>query len=151
MNLWTSALVSSFLLLCALGLMAMHVRTWRLAQAGKPEAEELDYRYRQFRRRIQSSALLGLMAAAIFAGQWIPVGRVLLTCFFWGGVLLGLCWVGLLALADIWATKHYFGRLRQTYVIEQAKLHAQARRIQAARGNGKAARKSDSSPDDPGE
>jgi len=151
MNPWSSALISSLLLLCAVGLMAMHVRTWRLARAGKPDAEELDYRYRQFRRRMQSSALLGLMAVAIFAGQWIPVAEVLLTCLFWGGVLLGLCWVGLLALADIWATKHYFGRLRQTYIIEQAKLHAQARRLQAARGNGKAAGKSAPPPADPGQ
>lgn len=131
--------------------MTLHLRTWRRAQQREGEAEELDYRHRQFRRRMQTSALLGILAVAIFAGQWIT-GPLLLAFLFWGGVLLGVGWVGLLAAADIWATKHHFDRLRQTYLIEQAKLQAQIRRIQAARGNGKAGRREHGAKrDDPGQ
>ena len=47
-------------------------------------------------------------------------------------------WVALLALVDMWATKHHFGRLRHRCLVEQAKLEAEARRIRSVRGNGKA-------------
>ena len=55
----------------------------------------------------------------------------------WIVVLLGICWVGLLALVDIWATQHHFRRLQHECLIEQAKLQVELRRIQALRGNGK--------------
>ena len=119
--------------------MALHVRTWRRAQRQELDTEGLDYRRRQFRRRMQTSAMLGILAVAIFVGQLIPEEATVLIRVFLGGVLLVLVWVGLLAVADMLATKHYYGRLRQTYLIEQAKLHAELRRIQATRSNGKAA------------
>jgi Na+/H+ antiporter NhaD/arsenite permease-like protein len=135
-NIWFSALVSLFLLLAAAGLMALHVRTWRRAQRQKPAARELDYRRRQFRRRMQSSALLGVLAAAIFLGPLLtePPLAVLV---FWGAALLLVCWVLLLAAADVAATKLHFGRLRADYLAQQAKLQAEIRRIRAMRGNGK--------------
>ena len=136
MNFWLSALVSLFLLACAAGLMISHHRTWRRVQRRQPEAEELDYRRRQFRRRTQTSAMLGLLAVAIFVVQLIP-GPPLLVLISWGVVLLVLGWIGLLAVVDIWATKHYFGRLRQTFLVEEAKLQAELRRIRVAGGNGK--------------
>jgi len=139
MNLGSSALVSSFLLLCAAGLMISHVRTWQQVKRQQPETEELDYRRRQFRRRMQTSAMLGLLSIALFVGQLIT-GPPLLVVAFWGAVLLTLCWIGLLAVLDIWATKHHFGRMRQTYLVEEAKLQAELRRIRGANRNVKAKR-----------
>ena len=139
-DIWTSALFSLFLLLCAAGLLTSHVRTWRRLQQQGLEPDDLDYRRRQFRRRMQTSAMLGLLAVALFVGQ-LATSRVESKLFvfgYWGGVLLVVGWVGLLSVADILATKHHFGRLRQTYLVEQAKLHAELRRIQATRGNGEA-------------
>ena len=84
--------------------------------------------------------MLGLMAVAVLVGQ-LGIARIeskLLASAYWGAVLLMVGWVGLLAAADVLATKHHFTRLRQTYLVEQAKLHAELRRMQAARGNGKA-------------
>jgi len=140
MDPWTSLLVPLFLLLCAVGLIRLHVRTWRRFQGQPLEDVERDYRRRQFRRRMQSSAMLAVLAVAILIGQLIT-GPPVLVIAYWGGVLLLLGWVGLLALADILATKYHFGRLRETYLIERAKLQAQLRRIQSARGNGKAKKK----------
>jgi hypothetical protein len=139
-DIWSLALISSLLLLCALGLMALHVRTWRRAQQQPLQPDDLDYHRRQYRRRMQTSAMLGLMAVAILVGQ-LATSRIeskLVVCGYWGVVLLMVGWVGLLAVADMLATKHHFNRLRQTYLIEQLKLHAELRRIRAARGNGKA-------------
>ncbi len=133
--MWSSTLVSSFLLLCAVGLMVVHRRTWHGAQQRALEPREFDYYRRQYRRRMQTSAMLGLLAAAIFVGQWITRPATLAFAY-WGGVLLVLGWVGLLALADMLATKQHFARLRREHFVEQAKLHAELRRIQAARSNG---------------
>ncbi len=150
MEKWPSSLVSLFLLLCAVGMMAWHLRSWRRIGHAESDADELDYHYRQFRRRMQTSAMLGILAVGIFAGQWIT-GPPLLVGIFWSGVLLGVLWLALLALVDIWATRHHYNRLRQTNLVEQAKLQAQVRRIQATRGNGKASRRlpKDPLPKDP--
>ena len=140
MNTWSSALVSSFLLLCAAGLMFSHVRTWRRFRELELEPEEFDYRRRQFRRRMQTSAMLGLLAIAIFVGELLVAwsDSVWFGMSFCVGMLIVVIWVGLLAAVDIFATKHHYNRLRQSYVIEQAKLQAELRRIQAKRGNGRA-------------
>jgi hypothetical protein len=140
MDLWSSALVSLFLALCAAGLLVSHVRVWRQAQRENLEPEDLDYRRRQYRRRMQTSTMLAVLAIAIFVGQlvllWVDSKPFVFV--YWAAVLLLLAWVGLLAVADILATKVYFGRLRNRCLVEQAKLQAEVRRIQATRGNGKA-------------
>jgi hypothetical protein len=88
---------------------------------------------------MHTSAMLGLLAIAVLIGYvltwWLRSGWFALV--FWTAVMVLACWVMLLAAMDIWATKRHFGRLRHHYVVEQAKLEAQIRRIQALRGNGK--------------
>jgi len=137
MHLWPAFLVSFFLLLSAVGLMLLHRRTWRLARREESDAGELDYRRRQFRRRMQTSGMLGLVAVALCVGQLIG-GPPLWMIGFWAGVLLLLCWIGLLALVDVWATKIHFGRMKQAYLVERAKLQAEVHRLEAIRGKGKA-------------
>ena len=139
MDLSSVIFVSVLLLLAAGGLMISHVRTWRAFQQEQLDPREFDYRRRQFRRRMQTSAMLAVLAGALFIGHLLTLWleSQLFAVVFWGGVMLVLCWVGLLAAADIWATKHHFGRLRHECLVEQARLHAELRRIQAVRGNGK--------------
>jgi hypothetical protein len=131
--------VSVLLLLVAVGLIVSHVYSWRAFQQAGLEAEELDYRRRQFRRRMQTSATLGLLAIAVLVGYvltiWLRSGWFMLV--FWGAVMGLACWVTLLATVDIWATKHHFSRQRDHCLVEQAKLRAEIRRLQAFRGNGK--------------
>ena len=135
------------MLACALGLMMWHLRSWRSQQAAGLEPRELEYRRRQFRRRMQTSAILALIALALPLGMWIlhhdpadgaiwpKAGAVL-----WGAVILLVMCLGLLALADMWATNRYYGKLRHDYRVEQARLESELRRIQAKKtkeGNGK--------------
>ena len=137
MDLFSSTVVSVFLLLAAAGLMFWHVAAWRHCAVEDLDETELDFRRRQFRRRIQTSALLGVLAAALFIGQFITGPNALLF-IYWGIALLLVAWVALLAVVDALATKFHFARLREKYLVEQAKLQAEIRRIQAARGNGRA-------------
>ena len=142
MNIWSAVPIPLFLLICAAALMGMHARTWRSVQEQEMDDRERDYHRRQFRRRMQSSGMLAVLAAGIFVGQWVSqVARPTIVFIFWGGVGLLVVWLAVLAVADILATKVYYGRLRQGFLIEQAKLQSQLRRMQEARRNGQGSRR----------
>jgi hypothetical protein len=119
-----------------------HIRAWRALgeRASQMKPEELDFRRRQLRRRTQTSAMLGLVGIAMLVGRVLIVWRAppTLILVFWAGVVLLVLWLGLLAVADMVATRYYFSRLRQSYRIEQARLQAELRRMQRTRGNGEA-------------
>ena len=117
MDFWSVFFFSLFLLICAAGLMASHVRTWRRFQQRREQLNprEFDYRRRQFRRRMQSTAMLAILAVALLAGHWITADRVrpLVFSVYWGSVLLVVLWVGLLAVValgsavlDVLAVRH---------------------------------------------
>jgi len=123
-------------------LMNSHLSTWRAVQRqqGQLEAREFDYRRRQFRRRMQSSAMLGLVGIGMLTGGLLKVfgAPPLVVVVFWIGVMLFVVWLGLLAVADMVSTRYYFSRLKQNYVVEEARLQAELRRLKRTRGNGQA-------------
>ena len=135
---WTHAAFSSFVLLAAAGLTVWHVRAWREVRSLELPPEARNYHWRQFRRRIQCSAMLAVLAVLLFVGQWVespPLHSFSFICY-WGATLLLVVWLALLAVADIVATKYYFGRLRSDVIVEQAKLEAEAQRLRSLHGNG---------------
>jgi len=115
--------------------IAMHVRAWRKVRPSDMDPKERDYRWRQCRRRIQSSAMLALLGIAILGGRWMA-GPPWAFFTYWVAVLLLVLWMVLLALADIIATKYYYGRVRQHYLLEEVKLQAELRRLQGVQRNG---------------
>lgn len=135
MNLWHSILVSCFLLICAAGLMVSHRRSWRRARQSELDTEEFDYRRRQFRRRMQTSAMLGVLALTLPVVDWLTArsesGLLHLVC--WSITLLLVVWIALLALVDLVATKYHFGRMRHSDLIEETRLRAELHRIEATR------------------
>jgi len=133
--MWIAAVISLLLFGCAVGLMVSHQRTWRVVRESETDEIELDFRWRQYRRRMQTSAMMGILVVAVFFGQLIERPPVLVVGF-WGGVLLFVVWIAMLAMADYVASRHHFARLEHNYIIEQAKLHAEARRIRSVQGNG---------------
>jgi hypothetical protein len=136
--------VSLGLLAASIGMMVWHVRAWRTIQQQQLAADEFTYRRRQFRRRIQISAMLGLLAIALSAGHflvfWMHSNWFELA--YWTVTLLVACWLGLLALADMSATRQHFARQEDRNLLEQVKLDAEARRLAAetGEGNGKPAK-----------
>ena len=132
--------VSLFLLIASVGLIISHVRSWRAFRQQALQTEEYNYRRRQYRRRMQTSGMLGVLAVALGVGYGLTIWlrSDVFIGVFWLAMMLLACWVALLALADVWATKYHFGRLRQDNLVEQVVLQAEIRRIQAVRGNGKA-------------
>jgi amino acid permease len=139
-QVWSWVIVSLGLLVAASGLMVSHVRTWRAfrERGDQIDGEELDYRRSQYRRRMQTSAMLGILAVAMLVGRWIKCPPLSPTVFtiYWGVVMLVVFWLGLLAVADIISTKYHYGRIHDHYALEEAKLRAELRRLKAVQGNG---------------
>jgi hypothetical protein len=130
---------SIVLLIAVLGLMVWHIVAWRTAQRSNLDPDEIEYRRRQFRRRVQTTAMFGLAIAALpfglpLARAWPKAGAI-----YWSVVVLMLLWAAALGLADILAINLFYGRLRDQNRLEQARLKAEIRRIQDARRNGSAA------------
>ena len=136
----SSPLISLLLLLGAAGLMTWHLSSWRAAQKRPLAAVEFDFRRRQFRRRMQTSAMLALLAVALFAGELLipKIHSRLFGICYWAGVLVALFWTCLMAVVDLLATHFHFSRLRQDSVVEQARLRTELRRLQSVEGNGHA-------------
>jgi len=141
-EIWSSALIALVLLLAAEWLIRSHLATWRavLRQKGQLEPGEFDYHRRRFRRRMQTSAMLGIVGIAMPAGQVLMVAwpHPLVVSIFWSGVMLLVAWLGLLAGSDMVSTRYHFSRLKQDYVVEEARLKAELRRLKRTRGNGQA-------------
>jgi hypothetical protein len=138
-DFWLTLAFSVLLLLAAAGLIGSHVRTWRQVQDLAPGAEprETEFRWRQFRRRMQSSAMLAILAVAMLVGHWVTLDAAGAVVFsvYWGCVVLVVFWLMLLALADVVSTRQHFGRLHAGQVVEKARLEAEMRKILAARDN----------------
>jgi UDP-N-acetylmuramyl pentapeptide phosphotransferase/UDP-N-acetylglucosamine-1-phosphate transferase len=139
MDITSSLLVAFFLMAVSAGLTVWHFKSWHAAQAEPLDRGERAFRWRQFRHRTQTSGMLGMVGVAIFLGTVLTpwIASPLFTLMYWGAVLLLLLWLVLLALADMLASRFHFSRMHNQYVIDQAKLRAEARKLQGAEGNGK--------------
>ena len=145
MEFLSTLFVAALILIAAAVLMIWHFRAWRDAQQSKLAPGELVFYRRQFRRRLQTSAVLGLLALVILAGEilipWLQ-SPVFFTIFLVAVILL-VTWLMLLSVMDIWATRYHFGKLREKCLLEQTKLQAEMRLVQDRRKNGKPSRKKD--------
>ncbi|HID78528.1 MAG TPA: hypothetical protein EYP56_21370 [Planctomycetaceae bacterium] len=140
MDVWSWVVMPLVLLGFATALLVAHVRAWQRVRcrADQLGVRELAFRRSQFRRRMQTSAMLAVLAIGLLVGRWIqsPPVAPLIFLIYWMVVLLLVIWMGLLAVADIASTKHHYGRIRDGYVIEQARLEAELRRRERIRGDG---------------
>lgn len=143
MENWSDWLFPLFVLASAAGLMVWHVWTWRWSQRQDLGPKERKFRWRQFRRRIQTSAMLAVLAAVLFVESWVasPVFKLAMGI----GMLVLVCWLAALAVTDFVATRHHLSRMRDGYLVEQVKLEVEARRLRSLQGNGKARRENPTS------
>lgn len=111
----TIALSLTLLFVSAL-LVAMHVRAWRTVDHGGLGAAGREFHERRYRRRLQSSLMLGVIGLLVLGDLWLdavfpdPWARLL----YWSGVGLLLLWLLLLAASDWLASRqHYRGQLNR--------------------------------------
>lgn len=134
--MWSSILFAVTLLAVSGGLIVWHVLAWRRADHGG--LADADYRFyrSQFRRRVQASAMLGLVGVLSLVDLWMVdvTARVVLWCV----ILLVVLWSLLLAAADWLASRLHFDKLLSANAVEHALLKREIEKLrrEQERGNG---------------
>ncbi len=121
-NILTSTNIFSFVVVVTSSLLGVwHIRTWEAIKATKPTRRELDFAWRQTRRRIKVSAMLGLVGVAAFVSQFFdnPVLRI----GIWAVVVMLVFWMTVLAAIDVVAIRRHFAQILSGQHAEQTKLH----------------------------
>ncbi len=96
----------------AVAMLVAHRASWQRAQARLRNAVDLTFRYHQFRRRMQASSLLALVAPTMLVGMRVSPDRSpRLFVALWLLVMLATCWIGWLAILDAIASTRHFHRL----------------------------------------
>lgn len=104
--MWPTLTISAALVLGSLVLLGWHVKSWREADHGGLAQRDYLFFRRQFRRRMQSSGMLGIIGLLIFGHLWVSDNTML--ALYWTGVLGLLVWTVLLAASDLVASRlHY--------------------------------------------
>jgi len=115
--------VVSLLLIGLSGLLLdMHRRAWRMAQRDESlSSREMRFARSQYRRRMQASAIIGVLGAAIGMKPLVPAAPWPMAWYV--ASLAGgcLCLV-LLAGLDALATRQNFARRRSEHMAEQITL-----------------------------
>ncbi|MCH8923657.1 MAG: hypothetical protein IIA67_10995 [Planctomycetes bacterium] len=109
-----------------------HLRTWRAAAEGELSERDRRFAWRQFRRRMQSSAMIGIAAVAIMVAPFLLETSVVVSVFYLVGLLLLVLWIILLAVVDAIATRRHYVTLQHGELNRMASDNAEARRRQEA-------------------
>ena len=77
------------------------------------------YLRRQYRRRMKTSGVVGLVGLSIFVGYFFPVSVAALA--YWTLVVLMVSWILLLAFADLWSTRLYLADMKRRRLVDQVR------------------------------
>ena len=123
-----TTLLGLLLLASSAVLVAVNVRSLRSMLANTAPQREQTFAQAQFRRRVQTSAMIGLIGAAMLGAQFLVAPLVLLMA--WAAIALLVCWVLLLALADFVAVRQHYSRLSRDNLAAEVRVQAELRREQ---------------------
>lgn len=128
-NNWIPAAIcgAALVALSAL-LIRSHRRAWRKQQADTTLDEfERKHLFKRFRRRVQTSSLIGILGVAIALGDSV-VWRVggLGAGLYWIGILLVAMWVMLLALGDMATSRAHYRAAAARMKLQREALEKQA-------------------------
>src|SRR4051812_17595823 len=107
--MWPTLVFSAVLVATSLILLAMHVKAWREADHGGLAERDYQFYRRQYRRRMQTSGMIGIIGLLILGHLWIGDNTTL--AIYWAGVLGLLIWTVLLAAGDWAASRMHYGPL----------------------------------------
>ncbi len=129
-NLWSIITFAVILLLASGVLIWRHLQARREINADELDEREVDYLRRQFRRRMQTSAMMAVVGVALLIGIWInALNSPLVAILYWLAVVLVVCWIALLAFADLISTRMYYRQEKNIHDREYAKLTADLKRL----------------------
>src|SRR5690349_5435144 len=117
-----SLTVAGLLLVVSIVLIRRHVMAWRRADMHTINPATRDFCWRQFRRRVQTSGLVGTIGVMLAAAELVPSPHAKLAC--WGFAVLFCGWMILLAVADMVATRTFFMQREQQAFLEELRKKA---------------------------
>ena len=133
--MWFSILFGLFLIAFAVMMLVRNQAAWRSAQTDALEGSEREFLSRQHRRRRQTCVMIAIVGVAVILGIWVTDVRA--AAAYWLGVVLLVCWMALLAVVDLVATRMHFGRLHRDQQAERIVLEAELDQIRRRGSNGR--------------
>ena len=127
------------LIVTAAVMIGGHRRAWRKRLEEKSlEQSDREHYFRQYRRRMQTSAMLGLVGLLIVVGDWLIPWNQAAVWFpiYWGVVLMLTGWIGLLGVADLLSTRVYTNAALARVRSKQRELESQLAAVRRAQSNG---------------
>ena len=128
-----NTLFGLFLVVISAALLWWHTNNWRVAKSRIEKDSDRLHAWRQFRRRVQASSMLGVVGVAVVLGQYIPISPMAL--IYWFIVVLVVLWIILLALADLVSTHLYLEEIRRDTIVEQTLLREEMRQLRQSPPN----------------
>ncbi len=129
-------LLGGLLIVLSSLLMVWHAKMWDKVRSMQLPAEELQFRWKQFRRRAIVSILLASAGLAVLASQFTQ--RPIASLALWFVVALLVASMMVLALLDMRATAAHIDQLRRIHRADRDRLMAEMREIGRGQGNGQA-------------
>ena len=136
--MWTNIAFAAFLMVVSGVLLATHNRSWRQAQSEDHDDKATDFHWRRYRRRMQASAMIGIVGLTVGIGAWIE--DTLLSAIYWSVVFLIVVWIVILAAADLVSSRFFLNQIRDQHTAEHAALQAELDRIRSRESNGRSER-----------
>lgn len=117
------------------GLLLWNVLSGR--HSARREQDESIRRYEQalMKRRLRTSAAVGLVGLALIGGAWIAAP--LSAALYWLGILLAVLWITCVALADMVSARAFYQRMHAQQLAKNAALRTQIEQFRRRQGNGR--------------
>ena len=136
-------LAGAFLAIMGVFMIRSHLRTWRRHRDDSSLAErELQYCFAQYRRRLQTSAIISLLGVLLFVGD-VVLYRVLpeenfvgVFGIYWIVVLCLTLWIVVLAWGDVTAIRVHSKTVLNRHLKEQRKLEKELAELKNRQSNG---------------
>ncbi|HRX79065.1 MAG: hypothetical protein H6821_12340 [Planctomycetaceae bacterium] len=132
--MWSYLAFAAFLVGASALLLWVHQRAWSIHQLEGLDESTLDFRRRQHRRRMQASAMIGVVGFLVVIS--LAIVDAIITTALWLVVLSLVVWMLLLAFADMVSSFFHYNQVRDRHVAEHATLQAQVDRLRQREGNG---------------
>lgn len=133
--MWFSILFGLSLVALSLLLWNRHQTAWRATQGEELDEAEQTFLSRQYRRRRMANAMIAVVGLAIILGVWVTDARA--AAAYWLAVLLLVSGMVVLAMADLIATRMYYGGLHRAGQEERLLLEAELKKLRRHGSNGR--------------
>jgi len=112
-----SQLFSLFLLTLSGGMLWFHVRAWRMRQREPLRDQERSFLWRQCKRRVLTSGLIGIMGGAVAVNQVFSDPMKTGFYWYWAALMTVVIVLGVLALADMRSSHQYARELSISNIV----------------------------------